>query len=137
MNKLYPSYREYCLRAFHEATLPPDAVTIVVCGVDDSYEYSDAHQTVDALGDSIILPAQELTNATFDLGIIDGDDIKWVKPDVAGLTLKAVILVAVWGEDGDESQLMAYFDSVGTQLPQLLNGYDFTMHWHANGIFRI
>lgn len=137
MNRLYPSYREYCLRAFHQGTIPSEDIAVTVCGVDDTYVYSDAHQTADALGTALILPPLEIPNLTFDLGILGGDNVTWIAPDVAGLTLQALVLVATWEDDGGGTQLMAYIDSIGTQLPQLLNAYDFTVIWNDLGIFKI
>lgn len=131
----YGTAKDYFLNAGLNLEVPTTGPVFKVCGVDSSYVFNTNHSTVEDLEDSIVLPAQQVPNVEWVLGVITGDEVLYENPDAIGLTETAAVIFIEW-DDG--SQLLAYTEaSENGTLPFTFSAADVIIRWPAPGIIKL
>ena len=98
------------------------------------YTYDAGHDYLDDVpAGARVGTAVEITNPTFTLGVLDGDNVTWAS--VTGDVSEAVVVYLDTGTAGT-SPLICYQDS-GTGLPVTPNGNNIIGSWNASGICAI
>lgn len=118
-------------------TIPPEAL-VYVLGVNEDYEFNEAHDNFDVFTPHVILPELELNNVTFDDGIMKADNPKWAAAG-AGIEDRSLELqgVVIYFKLDDAGSLLAFIDSAVAGLPQTLTGVNVTGRWHPSGILKL
>ena len=137
-NRHYTSWLQHLMEVYfgvedHFTTDP--VMDVFVCGVNDSYSFSNAHTVVEDLGANVVMEPVALSGVTLTNGVFKCDDTEVDVTTDAGNQVFAMVLFVA---DGDGSRLMAYIDEgQPTQLPLVLATGKFFFRWNAAGIFRI
>lgn len=132
MSGVYIIYREKLLEWAISGSVPANLV-VMCCGVDGSYTFSNVHEDLAALDDSIVAPGVELTGVSTVNGILDADDAVFAGLDPGPTIVAAVIYFSY---DGGTT-LIAYIDeSTNSSLPYELLGSDFEFKFNSSGICR-
>lgn len=133
MSGLYPKGLEALLAAYMNGTIEA-SVGLSVCGVTSGYTYDSSHETVEDLGDNICMEQMEIDNVTITNGVVDGDNVRFIRP-ASGSETDALVVFFTF--DGG-TQLIAYINSGESgSIPLLLVGTDVVIKWNAQGIFKI
>lgn len=131
----YGTAKDYFLNAGINRDVPDSAPVLKVCGVDSSYTFNANHATLADLGESIVLEPKEIPNVAWALGLIDGDEVLYERPDSVGLTENAAVLLLEW-DDG--SQLLAYTQaSESGTLPFTFVEANVIIRWPNGGIIQL
>ena len=132
-NAVYPKAKETMLSALIDgATLAGGTLKAALVDLDD-YTYSAAHEFYDDVSAAVIGTPQEVANATFVNGLLDGDNITFSA--VTGDEFEALVFYIDTGTPST-SPLLAYFDTSVTGLPLTPNGGDILGTWNGSGILQ-
>lgn len=127
------------LQGLLERSIPAEAL-IFVAGINDEYTFNSAHDLSNINPDHIVLPAEELADATFINGVLDGTDTEWfnvlIPEEPISPNLAAAVIYFSWNA-GANTSLLAYIDSASAGLPQTLTGVNVTAKWSIPGILSI
>lgn len=137
-NRHYNSWLYHLMAVYFgvEAHFTEDpAMDVFVCGVNDSYVFSNAHTMVEDLGANVVMEPTVLSNITLTDGVFKCDVTEAdVDADAGNQIFAMVIFVA----NADGSRLIAYIDEgQPTVLPLVLAKGKFFFRWNPAGIFRI
>lgn len=133
MSQVYPKLKEQLLSWALLSTGPAD-VTLQCCGVDETYVYDAAHDTIADLGDSIVMDRTDFQWSTLTDGNVTGFPVT-VSGVTPGPTLAGVVVLMSWAGG---TQLCAFIDqSTDASLPQEISSSAFAVQWDELGIFKI
>ncbi len=136
-NRHYTSWLQHLMEVYFgvEDHFTVDPMDVFVCGVNDSYSFSDAHAVVEDLGANVVMEPTTLSGVTLTNGVFKCDVTEADVDADAGNQVHALVIFAA---NADGSRLMAYIDEgQPTQLPLVLAKGKFFFRWNAAGVFRI
>lgn len=137
-NQHYTSWLQNLMEVYfgvedHFTTDP--AMDVFVCGVNDSYVFSNAHTVVEDLGVNVVMTPTVLGNITLINGVFKCDV---TEVDVDAEAGNQIFAMVIFVANADGSRLIAYIDEgQPTQLPLVLAKGKFFFRWNAAGVFRI
>jgi hypothetical protein len=96
-NAVYPLARQRLLEWAFGGSTPAGFEGIFICGVNEDYTYSAAHENVSDLT-GVVGPETELLNVTFTNGVVDADDAQ-IDGMTTSETLNALVIYAKFAAD--------------------------------------
>lgn len=131
--QVYPKVKEQLLSWALTGSTPAN-VSLAVCGVDATYVFDIAHDTLVDLGDSVVIAPQDFQHSTLTDGVVKAfpASLTNVTP---GPTLTGLVVMLKWLGG---TQLCCFIDeSTDASLPQEIASTAFAVLWDSDGVFKI